>query len=125
MQIPISPAILLKACCWRIGEELADGDREVVTFAFEPDPFPIELRDEIGGGDDGVMPVCARHRAGMAIFTEDARVTITEAAADACHERNRNVAAGQHRSLFDMQLDIAAQVLGRPPRLDRARRLPD
>src|SRR5262249_48419156 len=97
----------------RIGEKLAGREGEIVAFALEPLPLGIERQHKFRSGDDRVMPVAARYRAGMTVLAQHAGVTVAEAAADAGDECDWNLPALEHRPLLDMQLDVTPQLLRR------------
>ena len=115
------------ACSLRIGAHDAGRDHDVASALQQGAPVPVEMRDQLGGGEHRVVAQPARHRAGMPGLADALDHAVADIAANAGDDADRQFARDQHRALLDVQFDPGGEPLrhraaARPLPRDRRRR---
>ena len=97
----------------RIGMGLADGVDDVRSVLLPPETLTLHEAGEFHEREHGVAAEPARNAAGVAVGAVDSAVSVAQVAADPGDHAERKTRFEQHRTLLDMDLDVAVDVVGR------------
>ena len=90
--------------CSELSVPMTPGGYDKIAPAFQQcSPVPVEMGDQLGGGEHGIAAQPARHGAGMPGFADTFDHAMANIAANAGHDPDRQVARHQHRALLDVQ----------------------